>query len=61
LDKPFIGVCNSCVDIIPDHKHLNEVAQAVKKAMREAGGVPFEFNFNMIGLMWFFYSEFLKY
>ena len=44
LDKPFIGVCNSYVDIIPGHKHLNEFAQVVKEAIREAGGVPFEFN-----------------
>ncbi|GGE43792.1 dihydroxy-acid dehydratase [Pullulanibacillus camelliae] len=44
LDKPFIGVCNSYVDIIPGHRHLNEFAQVVKEAIREAGGVPFEFN-----------------
>ena len=24
LDKPFIGVCNSYIDIIPGHKHLNQ-------------------------------------
>ncbi|GGH84468.1 dihydroxy-acid dehydratase [Pullulanibacillus pueri] len=44
LDKPFIGVCNSYVDIIPGHKHLNKFAEVVKEAIREAGGVPFEFN-----------------
>ncbi|MBB5173690.1 dihydroxy-acid dehydratase [Texcoconibacillus texcoconensis] len=44
MDKPFIGVCNSYVDIIPGHMHLNKFAEVVKDAIREAGGVPFEFN-----------------
>ncbi|MBP2242071.1 dihydroxy-acid dehydratase [Cytobacillus eiseniae] len=44
LDKPFIGVCNSYIDIIPGHVHLKEFAEVVKDAIREAGGVPFEFN-----------------
>ncbi|QDP39995.1 dihydroxy-acid dehydratase [Radiobacillus deserti] len=44
LGKPFIGVCNSYVDIIPGHRHLNKFAEVVKDAIREAGGIPFEFN-----------------
>lgn len=44
LHKPFIGVCNSYVDIIPGHKHLKNFAEVVKEAIWEAGGVPFEFN-----------------
>jgi dihydroxy-acid dehydratase len=44
LDKPFIGVCNSYIDIIPGHKHLNHFGEIVKEAIREAGGIPFEFN-----------------
>ncbi|VEF46508.1 dihydroxy-acid dehydratase [Bacillus freudenreichii] len=44
LEKPFIGVCNSYIDIIPGHKHLNVFAEVVKEAIWEAGGVPFEFN-----------------
>ncbi|WDL97993.1 dihydroxy-acid dehydratase [Alicyclobacillus sp. ALC3] len=44
LTKPFIGVCNSYVDIIPGHVHLNKVGEMVKEAIREAGGIPFEFN-----------------
>ncbi|WP_252502284.1 dihydroxy-acid dehydratase [Sporosarcina sp. Marseille-Q4943] len=44
LEKPFIGVCNSYIDIIPGHKHLNKFAEIVKDAIWEAGGVPFEFN-----------------
>lgn len=44
LPKPFIGVCNSYVDIVPGHVHLKGFAEVVKDAIREAGGVPFEFN-----------------
>ncbi|SET04728.1 dihydroxy-acid dehydratase [Salinibacillus kushneri] len=44
IGKPFIGVCNSYVDIIPGHRHLNEFGKVVKEAIREAGGIPFEFN-----------------
>ncbi|HEX4935876.1 MAG TPA: dihydroxy-acid dehydratase, partial [Gemmatimonadaceae bacterium] len=44
FDKPFIAVCNSYVDIVPGHVHLPALAQAVKEAIRAAGGVPFEFN-----------------
>ncbi len=44
INKPFIGVCNSYIDIIPGHKHLNKFAEVVKEAIWEAGGVPFEFN-----------------
>jgi dihydroxy-acid dehydratase len=44
LDKPFIAICNSYVDIVPGHVHLQSFGRAVKDAVREAGGVPFEFN-----------------
>jgi dihydroxy-acid dehydratase len=44
MKKPFIGVANSYTDIVPGHIHLNLLADKVKKAIREAGGVPFEFN-----------------
>ncbi len=42
--KPFIGLANSYTDLIPGHVHLHELGQLVKQAIREAGGVPFEFN-----------------
>jgi len=42
--KPFIGICNSYIDLIPGHVHLQEFGKVVKDAVREAGGVPFEFN-----------------
>jgi dihydroxy-acid dehydratase len=44
FNKPFIGVCNSFNEIIPGHAHLNKVAELIKKAIRKAGGIPFEFN-----------------
>ncbi|HET9775953.1 MAG TPA: dihydroxy-acid dehydratase [Gemmatimonadaceae bacterium] len=44
FDKPFVAVCNSYVDIIPGHVHLQEFGRVVKEAVRAAGGIPFEFN-----------------
>ncbi len=44
FDKPFIAVVNSYVDIVPGHAHLREFVQSIKRYIREAGGVPFEFN-----------------
>ncbi len=43
-DKPFIAICNSHIDIIPGHVHLQEVGNYVKECVRAAGGVPFLFN-----------------
>ena len=42
--KPFIAICNSHVDIIPGHVHLDKVGQFVKQCVRQAGGMPFIFN-----------------
>lgn len=42
--KPFIAIVNSYVDIVPGHVHLQDFGRLVKEAVREAGGVPFEFN-----------------
>lgn len=44
MHKPFIAICNSYIDIIPGHMHLQAVGQKVKAAVRRAGGIPFEFN-----------------
>ena len=44
LDKPFIGIANSYTDIIPGHIHLNELTKEVKKGIRDAGGIPFEWG-----------------
>jgi len=42
--KPFIGIANSRVDIIPGHVHLGAYGEIAKDEIRRAGGVPFEFN-----------------
>ena len=44
MNKPFIGIANSFCEIVPGHIHLNKVAEKVKQAVRNSGGVPFEFN-----------------
>ncbi len=44
FSKPFIGVVNSYTDLIPGHVHLQKFGKIVKNTIREAGGVPFEFN-----------------
>src|SRR6056297_20088 len=44
MDKPFIGIANSYNDVVPGHVKLNAVAEVVKQAIIDAGGVPFVFN-----------------
>ncbi|MBN1552886.1 dihydroxy-acid dehydratase [bacterium] len=44
FSKPFIGVCNSFVELIPGHVHLQEFGRIAREEIRKAGGVPFEFN-----------------
>jgi dihydroxy-acid dehydratase len=44
MEKPFIAIVNSYVDIVPGHVHLQSFGRLVKEAVRAAGGVPFEFN-----------------
>jgi dihydroxy-acid dehydratase len=42
--KPFIGVANSFIEIIPGHFFLNKYAEIIKEEIRAHGCVPFEFN-----------------
>lgn len=42
-EKPFIGVVNTWNELNPGHKHLRNLAEAVKYGIIEAGGIPFEF------------------
>jgi len=42
--KPFIGIANSHIDIIPGHFFLQEYGRIIKEEIIKAGGVPFEFN-----------------
>lgn len=42
--KPFIGVANSFIEVIPGHFFLNKVSEIIKEEIRANGCVPFEFN-----------------
>ncbi|TET54186.1 MAG: dihydroxy-acid dehydratase [Actinobacteria bacterium] len=42
--KPLIGIANSYSELVPGHIHLDKIATSVKSGVREAGGVPLEFN-----------------
>ncbi|HEX3017371.1 MAG TPA: dihydroxy-acid dehydratase [Caproicibacter sp.] len=44
IKRPFVAVVCSASDYIPGHKHLREISEAVKAGIRNAGGVPFEFQ-----------------
>lgn len=44
MERPFIAVVNSASDYIPGHRHLKDIGEAVKAGIRNAGGVPFEFE-----------------
>lgn len=44
IKRPFVAVVNSKSDYIPGHKHLNDISAKVMDGIRNAGGVPFEFN-----------------
>ncbi len=48
LEKPQIAIINSWSDINHGHMHLRELAQQVEEGVRDAGGLPW--NFNTIGL-----------
>ena len=44
MGRPVIGIANSFNEIIPGHVGLKNIVQAVKDGIRNAGGVPIEFN-----------------
>ncbi len=44
FNKPFIGVANSYIEIIPGHFFLDKVSAIIKDEIKKAGCVPFEFN-----------------
>ena len=37
MDKPFIAIANSYVDIIPGHVHLNRFGEVVRQAVDRGG------------------------
>ncbi len=44
FNKPFIGVANSFIEIIPGHFFLDKYSKIIKDEIRKNGCVPFEFN-----------------
>ena len=44
FEKPFIGVANSFIELIPGHFFLNKVGEIIKDEIKKNGCVPFEFN-----------------
>ncbi|WP_018295735.1 dihydroxy-acid dehydratase [Corynebacterium lubricantis] len=42
--KPIVAIVNSYTQFVPGHVHLKDVGDIVADAVREAGGVPKEFN-----------------
>ncbi len=42
--KPLIAVANTWSEVTPCNLHLRDIAEKVKAGIREAGGVPLEFN-----------------
>jgi len=44
FSKPFIGIANSYNSTIAGHCHLKKFGKILKQAIKQAGGVPFEFN-----------------
>ena len=44
FEKPFIGVANSFIELIPGHFFLDKVSAIIKEEIKANGCVPFEFN-----------------
>ncbi len=44
LARPLIAVVNSWTEVVPGHRHLRDVSQAVKEGIIRGGGVPLELN-----------------
>ena len=44
FDKPLVAVANTWSEVTPCNFHLRDIAEKVKAGIREAGGVPLEFN-----------------
>ncbi len=47
--RPVIGICNSWSELNSCNLHLRDVAEAVKRGVWEAGGVPLEFPTISLG------------
>lgn len=48
-DRPLIGICNSWSELVHCNAHLRQLADAVKRGVWQAGGVPLEFPVMSLG------------
>jgi dihydroxy-acid dehydratase len=44
FERPVVAIVSSWTETAPGHYHLRELAAAAKEGVREAGGMPVEFN-----------------
>ena len=49
LTRPIVGIVNTWSDLSPCHAHLRERAEAVKRGVLMAGGMPFELPAMSLG------------
>jgi dihydroxy-acid dehydratase len=49
IEKPVIGICNTWSELNSCHRHLREVAEAVKRGVWQVGGLPLEFPTISLG------------
>lgn len=49
LARPIIGIAQTWSEFNPCHRHLREVAEAVKRGVWQAGGLPLEFPTISLG------------
>src|SRR4029453_13243305 len=51
LSRPVIGIAQTWSEFNPCHRHLREVAEAVKRGVWQAGGLPLEFPTISLGVI----------
>jgi len=44
FDRPLVAIANTWSEVTPCNFHLRELAEEIKKGVRDAGGTPIEFN-----------------
>jgi dihydroxy-acid dehydratase len=49
IGKPVIGICNTYSEVNNCNRHLREIAEAVKRGVWQAGGLPLEFPTISLG------------
>src|SRR5689334_18342076 len=47
--RPVVGICNTWSELTPCNAHFRELAEYVKRGVREAGGLPLEFPVMSLG------------